>query len=103
MRYQHQNTTYRIRKNDFLLHSSKLNYLTMSSVFTQGVSSLTRETLLENANHKLKVILRKKDKPTERLIVDKVGVKAFKFINHSVSVVSKKTLLLFSVIFKYPN
>ena len=97
MRYQHQNTMYRIRKNDFLLNSFKSNYISISDSLFQGVSGLKRQTLLENVNNKLSVILRNKDKSAEKLIIDKVGVKAFKFINHSVSIASTKTLLLFSV------
>jgi lipopolysaccharide/colanic/teichoic acid biosynthesis glycosyltransferase len=95
MRYQHQNSIYRIRKNDFIIHSPKTNYLSIHNDLDQEVYSSSENMILENESTKVSDTIDTYN-TNEKLIIDRIGVEAYNFINDSVSILSKKTMLLFS-------
>jgi lipopolysaccharide/colanic/teichoic acid biosynthesis glycosyltransferase len=97
MKYQYQNLTHRIRKNEFQLYSNKTNYSSISLYLPYGFYNQRRKSLLKDyVNKQIRIILSKKDKTSKEMIISKVGVHAYNYIENTVNIESQKTLVLFS-------
>jgi lipopolysaccharide/colanic/teichoic acid biosynthesis glycosyltransferase len=97
MKYQYQNLSHRIRKNEFKGSSYLTNSHSMSYSLPHNFYRIIQVGLINRyVYEQISLLLSKKDKSCKELIINKVGFEAYSYIEQFVNIQSQKTLLLFT-------
>lgn len=101
MKYQHQNSIQRIRKNYFHLNSYNSGNHAIHSALPYSYYTGTEVNVFNTfVNGQIEIILNKKvkeNKSIKELIISRVGEEAFSYIEHFVNVQSQNTLIVSKV------
>ncbi|MFT6282174.1 MAG: lipopolysaccharide/colanic/teichoic acid biosynthesis glycosyltransferase [Salibacteraceae bacterium] len=96
MKNNHQNVRQRIRNNEV----NSYNYLTNNSSLNYNLSSVPAvfwtNKLTKSTSKQMDLLLRDDVKTNKELIIEKIGAKAYDYVEHFAATESHKTQLLFS-------
>lgn len=97
MKYIHQNANQRITKNMSKVSRYLINHnLTSYESAYQFPKVKCISVLNKYTYQQISLLLRKKEEPSNELIINTIGAKAYDFIQHFINTESPKTQLLFS-------